>query len=96
MVLDSGRAAHEQELGALAQSKDAIELHPGIVAIDTRALDNLRAALGMDEMERLAVVDILRAMVITIKVHPFPERSKVDLRISGNLARILAIAHRNE
>ena len=42
------------------------------------------------------VVDILRRIVTDIKIHPLPERGKVDIRVSGVLAEILAIARRNE
>jgi hypothetical protein len=42
----------------------------------------------------LEVVDILRRIVTAIEIHPCPERGKVDIKVTGVLAEILAIAHR--
>jgi hypothetical protein len=42
----------------------------------------------------LEVVDILRRIVTAIEIHPRPERGKVDIKVTGVPAEILAIAHR--
>ena len=68
--------------------------HPGSILAYRSAIENLRAALSMDEAERLAVIGTLRRIVQAVEIHPGAGRGKVEIVVKGALAAILNLADR--
>ncbi len=91
--LEAERAALGRE-GKALKVETVIDLHPGAVKAYRRAIEDLRAALTMDETARQEIGETLRRIITAIEIHPGSGRGKVEIVVRGALAEILSLAQR--
>ena len=87
MVLEAEKARLEEEVLAMERNTSVVDLHPGAVELYSKAVADLREALGHGDRRQEAAA-LIRNLVERIEVIPGTVRGDFTLRVHGRLAEL--------